>query len=91
MSFEHICKYYDVVLFGASERGVTLPGTYQIEMKNFVDDYKKEVAENKKKGLLMKAKRIHSYFPFTGLLQIGFETKIINLAGYFSYSNGTIW
>ena len=44
MSFEHIHKYHDAVLFGASERGATLPGTYHNEMKRFLDYYKKEVA-----------------------------------------------
>ena len=42
--FEHICKYHDAVLFGVSGRGVTLPGTYHIEMKKFLYNYKKEVA-----------------------------------------------
>ena len=44
MSFEHICKYHDAVLFGASERGVNLSATYHIEIKKFLDNYKKEVA-----------------------------------------------
>ena len=44
MSFEHIYKYHDAVFFGASEKEVTLPGTYHIEMKKFLDNYKKEVA-----------------------------------------------
>ena len=43
-SFEHICKYHDAVLFGVSEKGVTLIDTYNIKTKKFWDNYKKEVA-----------------------------------------------
>ena len=39
MSFEHICMYHDAVLFGATERGVTLPGTYHVEMKKFLENH----------------------------------------------------
>ena len=42
MSFEHNCKYHNAMLFGASEKGVTFPGTYHIEIKKFLDNYKKE-------------------------------------------------
>ena len=48
MSYEHICKFHNAMLFGASEKGVTLPGTYLIEMKKFPDNYKKEVASKKR-------------------------------------------
>ena len=44
MCFEHIRQYHEAVLFGASERGVTLPSTYHIDMKKFLDNYKKEIA-----------------------------------------------
>ena len=36
MSFEHICKFHDALLFGASEEGVTLSVTYLIELKKFL-------------------------------------------------------
>ena len=44
MSYQHTCKFHDAILFGASEKVDTLPGTYLIEMKKFFDNYKKEVA-----------------------------------------------
>ena len=66
MSFEHIYKYHDAMLFGAPEKGVTLPATYHIEMKKFLDNYKKEVASRKKKGLLMRVIQTHSHLSFTG-------------------------
>ena len=47
MSYEHICKFHDAMLFGAPEKGETLPGTYLSEMKKVLDNCKKE--ENPKK------------------------------------------
>ena len=54
MSFEHICKFHDAMLFGASEKRVTLPAIYLIEIKKFLDNYKKEVASKKKEVLVDK-------------------------------------
>ena len=42
MSYEHIRKFHNTMLFGASEKGVTLTATNLIEMN--LDNYKKEVA-----------------------------------------------
>ena len=50
MSFEHI-QYHGTVLFGASEKGITIVGIYHIK---FFNNYKNEVAL-KKKWLLMRA------------------------------------
>ena len=50
ITYEHICKFHDAMLFGASEKGVTLSGTYLMEMNKFLDNYKKEVASKKRWG-----------------------------------------
>ena len=69
MSYEYIRKFHNTMLFGASEKGVTLLGTYPIEMEKFLDNYKKEVASKKKKGLLMKAIQILLLSHFIAWLQ----------------------
>ena len=51
-------KFHNSMLFGALQKGVIHPETYLIELKKFLDNYKKEVASKKNKGLLMKAIRI---------------------------------
>ena len=71
MSYEHIRKFYDAMIFEASEKGETLPPTYLTVMKNFLENYKKEVASKNKKGLLMKAIRILLLSHFIAWLQIG--------------------
>ena len=81
MSYEHIRKFHDAMLFGASEKGVNLSGTYLIEMKKFLDNYKKEVASKKKKGLLMKAIQILLLSHYIAWLQTGSLRKIIFLVG----------
>ena len=35
IQIEHIQTCHDTMLFGASERGFTLPGTYHIKIKRF--------------------------------------------------------
>ena len=52
MSFDHIYRFHDATLFGASENEVTLPVTNLIEMKKFLDNYKKEIAFKKKEGAI---------------------------------------
>ena len=42
-SFEYIWKYHDAILFGASQANAILSSTYYIEMRKFLDNYKKEV------------------------------------------------
>ena len=81
ISYEQICKFHNAMLFGASEKGVTLPGTYLIKMKPFLANYKKEVTSKKKKGLLMKAIRILLLSHFIAWLQTGSLRKIIFLGG----------
>ena len=81
MSYEHIRKFHNAMLFGASEKGVNLSGTYLIEMKKFLDNYKKEVASKKKKGLLMKAIQILLLSHYIAWLQTGSLRKIIFLVG----------
>ena len=49
MSFEHIRKFHDALLFGECISSIKL-------------HYKKEVASKKKKGVLMKVTQIHSHF-----------------------------
>lgn len=50
MSYDHIRKYHDALLFGAQERGTCMSNLYSIEMKKFLESYKKEVAAQKKLG-----------------------------------------
>ena len=50
VSFETIRKYHDSILFGAEKRKVRLSDNYTIEMKSFLDNYKKEHNAAKKKG-----------------------------------------
>ena len=50
MSYEHVRKFHNAMLFGASEKGVTFPPTNLIKVKKFLDNYKKEVASKKRKG-----------------------------------------
>ena len=50
MSYDHIRKYHDALLFGAQERGTCMSMKYNVEMKKYLQHYKKEVAANKKLG-----------------------------------------
>ena len=49
-SFEHIRKYHDAMLFGASQSRAILTNNYYVEVRKFLDDRKKEVASAKKEG-----------------------------------------
>ena len=50
MGFDHIRKFHDALLFGASERKTSMSVLYNIEMKKYLLHYKKEVAANRKTG-----------------------------------------
>ena len=50
MSYDHIRKYHDALLFGAQERGTCMSMKYNVEMKKYLQHYKNEVAANKKLG-----------------------------------------
>ena len=50
MGFDHIRKFHDALLFGASERKSSMSPLYHVEMKKFLAQYKKEVAANRKTG-----------------------------------------
>ena len=63
MSYEHIRKFHNTMLFGASEKGVNLSGTYLIEMKKFLDNYKKEVASKNKEGAVDESNTDPFTFP----------------------------
>ena len=69
-NFEHIRKYYDTILFGTSQRKVILYNAYYAQMRKFLDNYKKEVAYSKKKGMTDE----NAAEPFTFLLYIKLST-----------------
>ena len=50
MGFDHIRKFHDALLFGASEKKTRMSDLYNIEMKKYLAQYKKEVAANRKTG-----------------------------------------
>ena len=52
MSFSHVRKYYDAILFGAYRANVPLPATFKIEMGSYIDSIKKEKIKARKKGEL---------------------------------------
>ena len=62
MSLRQISKFHDIIIFGSSEKVVALPITYHIEIKQFLDNYKKE---DSKKGILSTAIQTHLFLPFT--------------------------
>ena len=80
MSYEHIRKFHNAMLFGASEKGVTLPHTYLIEMKKFLDNYKKQVAK-RKEGAVDESNTDHITFPLYCLVANWF-IKENNLFGW---------
>ena len=49
-SFETIRKYHDSILYGAEVKKMSLPENYHMEMKAFLDNYKKEYQGAKKAG-----------------------------------------
>ena len=53
MSFSHMRKYYDAILFGAYRANVPLPATFKIEMGSYIDSIKKEKIKARKKENLM--------------------------------------
>ena len=48
MSFDHIRKYHDALLFGSQERGASMSPTYTIEMKKFLASHQKRICSQKK-------------------------------------------
>ena len=52
MSFETIRKYHDSLLFGSGMQGEQLCREYFVDMKKYLDNYKKEVAQGKKDGMV---------------------------------------
>ena len=52
MSFSHVRKYYDAILFGAFRANVPLPATSEIEMGSYIHSIKKETNKARKKGKL---------------------------------------
>ena len=69
-SFEYIRKYHDAILFSTSQRKIISCNTYYIEMRKFLDNYKKEIAYGKKKGMTDK----NATAPFTFPLYIKLST-----------------
>ena len=49
-----IWNYHDSILFGAEKKKTRLPDKYTVEMKSFLDNYKKEHSDAKKKGNVEK-------------------------------------
>ena len=47
-SFEHVRNHHDAILFGARQRNAISCNSYHVEMRTFLDDYKKEVAYGNK-------------------------------------------
>ena len=50
MGFDCIEKFHDALLFGASERKTHISLLYNIEMKKYLLQYKKEVVANRNTG-----------------------------------------
>ena len=65
-SFEHVRKYHDNILFGTSQRNVISCDSYCVEMRKFLNNYKKEVAYGKKNDLIDE----NSTEPFTFPLHV---------------------
>ena len=75
MSFEYIRKFHDAMLFRASEKGVTLPVVYFIEMKKLVDNHKKEVASKKEEVAVDESNTDPFTFPLYCLVANWFVKK----------------
>ena len=50
MSYDHIRKYHDALLFGAQERGTCMSIKYNVKIKKYLQHYKTELAANKTMG-----------------------------------------
>jgi hypothetical protein len=51
VSFTHIRKFHDAILFGAVEQGTVLSPTYYITVENFLKSFKKQNVQAKREGL----------------------------------------
>lgn len=50
-SFDYVRKYHNAMFFGTSQQNVILCNSCCIEMRKFLDNYKKDIASVKKKDL----------------------------------------
>ena len=68
MSYDHIQKYHDAILFGSKQAKKMMPNLYYIEMKTFLNNYKKEVTSAKKEGKIDEQESNPFTFPLFTLL-----------------------
>ena len=87
-SFEHVRKYHDAMLFGASQDNAILSSTYCIEMRKFLDDYKKEVASAKKEGKTDESAAEPFAFPSRALLATWFLKNMLLKHAWIAWLEG---
>ena len=78
--FETIRKYHDSILYWVEVKKVSLPGSYHVVMKSFLDNYKKEYQGTKKNQVkLMRQSLILFHFHSCVLFVVGSLVEVMFL------------